>query len=93
MAIALTQSAFREHIKDYLDQVTDDDETVYIARTNGRTATVISQEKLNWLEKAITSREDSLDYAVARDQLIQRGMLPDDAKTVDSNDDYWSKFK
>jgi len=92
MIIVLTQSGFREHIKDYLDQVTDDDETVYIAHTNGRTATVISQEKLNWLERAISSREDSLDYAVARDQLIQRGILPDD-EIVESNDTYWSKFK
>jgi PHD/YefM family antitoxin component YafN of YafNO toxin-antitoxin module len=93
MTIALTQSDFREHIKDYLDQVTDEDETVYIARTNGRTATIISQDRLNWLEKAVSSREDSLDYAIARDQLIQRGILPDDNEAVESTNDYWRKFK
>jgi len=93
MTIALTQSDFREHIKDYLDQVTDEDETVYIARTNGRTATVISQEKLNWLEKAVSAREDSLDYAIARDQLMQRGVIADDASVIESTDEYWSKFK
>ncbi|CAH1851787.1 type II toxin-antitoxin system Phd/YefM family antitoxin [Convivina praedatoris] len=93
MTIALTQSDFREHIKDYLDQVTDDNETVYIARTNGRTATVISQEKLNWLEKAVSAREDSLDYAIARDQLIQQGVIVDDTQAVESDDTYWNQFK
>ncbi|CAH1851809.1 type II toxin-antitoxin system prevent-host-death family antitoxin [Convivina intestini] len=93
MTIALTQSDFREHIKDYLDRVTDDNETVYIARTNGRTATVISQEKLNWLEKAVSAREDSLDYAIARDQLIQQGVIADDSQAVESDDTYWNQFK
>ena len=53
---------------------------------------VISQEKMYWMEKAIQAKEDSLDYAVARDQLIRRNVLPDDP-IVESNEDYWEKFK
>lgn len=45
MTLVLTQSDFRAHIKKYLDQVNDDDETVYIARSNSRSVAVISQEK------------------------------------------------
>lgn len=44
------------------------------------------------MEKAIQAKEDSLDYAVARDQLIRRRVLPDDP-IVESNDDYWGQFK
>lgn len=58
-------------LKKYLDQVNDDDETVYIARSNSRSVAVVSQEKLYWMEKAIQAKEDSLDYAVARNQLIR----------------------
>ncbi len=47
MTIFVTQSDFHKHLNGYLNQVTDDDETVYIARSNGRTAAVISQDKLN----------------------------------------------
>ena len=92
MTVALTQSDFRAHLKKYLDQVNDDDETVYIARSNSRGVVVISQEKMAWMEKALQAKEDSLDYAVARDQLIRRGVLPADS-LVESNDDYWEQFK
>lgn len=92
MTVALIQSDFRAHIKKYLDQVNDDNETVYIARSNSRSVAVVSQEKLYWMEKAIQAKEDSLDYAVARDQLIRRQVLPDDP-IVESNDDYWGQFK
>ena len=92
MTLALTQSDFRAHIKKYLDQVNDDDETVYIARSNSRSVAVISQEKMYWMEKALQAKEGSLDYAIARDQLIKRNVLPDDP-IVESNDDYWGQFK
>lgn len=92
MTLVLTQSDFRNHIKKYLDQVNDDDEVVYIARSNSRSVAVLTQEKLYWMEKAIKAKEDSLDYAIARDQLIQRDVLPDDP-IIKSNDDYWEQFK
>jgi antitoxin YefM len=69
MALALTQSDFRTHIKKYLDQVNDDDEVVYVVRSNSRSVAVVYQEKLYWMEKALQDKEHSLDYAVVRDQL------------------------
>lgn len=44
------------------------------------------------MEKALQSKEDSLEYAIARDQLIQRHELPEDP-IVESTDDYWNQFK
>lgn len=92
MTLVLTQSDFRANLKKYLDQVNDDDETVYIARSNNRAVAIISQEKMDWLERALKAKEDLLEYAIARDQLIKRHVLPDD-EVVKSEDDYWNQFK
>lgn len=92
MPIATTQSDFRKHIKNYLDQVNEDDQTVLVARSNQRTAAIISQEQLNALLDAVNAREDSLDYAIARDKLIGMRVLPDDP-IVESDDNYWNQFK
>lgn len=92
MTLVLTPSDFEAHIKKYLDLVSDDDKVVYVARSNSRSVAILSQEKLYWMEKALQAKEDSLDYAIARDQLIQRHVLSDDP-IVKSNDDYWEQFK
>ncbi|MDD6407863.1 MAG: type II toxin-antitoxin system prevent-host-death family antitoxin [Lactobacillus equicursoris] len=91
MTHAVTQSDFREHLKDYLDQVNEDNEIVYIARSNRRSVAVVDQEQLYWMEKAIKARKESLDYAIANDKMIRSGLLPDD-KIVEPNDDYWGQF-
>ncbi|MBW8460155.1 type II toxin-antitoxin system Phd/YefM family antitoxin [Lactobacillus johnsonii] len=91
MTLVLTQSDFRANLTKYLDQV-NDDEIVYIVRSNSRSVAVLSQEKLYWMEKALHSKEDSLEYAIARDQLIQRHELPEDP-IVESTDNYWNQFK
>ncbi|MBV6740516.1 type II toxin-antitoxin system Phd/YefM family antitoxin [Lactobacillus gasseri] len=91
MTLSVTQSDFQAHIKKYLDQVNDEDETVYIACPNGSSVVMLSQEKMYWMKKALQAKEDSLDYAVARDQLIKHNVLSDDP-IVESNDDYWKNF-
>lgn len=91
MPLATTQSDFRHNLKDYLDEV-EDNETVLVTRSNQRTAAVISQDKLNALLQAVNAKEDSLDYAIARDKLIDMKVLPEDP-IVESNDEYWESFK
>lgn len=44
------------------------------------------------MEKALQSKGDSLEYAIARDQLIQRHELPEDP-IVELTDNYWNQFK
>lgn len=63
-----------------------------MARSNSRSVAVISQEKMYWMEKALQVKEDTLEYAIARDQLIKRHVLPDDP-IVESNNNYWEQFK
>ena len=50
-----------------------------------------SQEKMYWIEKLLHKKEDTLEYAIARDKLIKMHILPDDP-IVKSNDDYWKKL-
>ena len=92
MPIATTQSDFRKHLKNYLDQVNNENQTVMIARSNQRAVAVISQDQLNALLDAVNSQEGSLEEAIARDKLIEMNILPDDP-AVDPSDDYWKSFK
>ena len=92
MPIATTQSDFRKHIKDYLDRVNEDEQIVLVARSNQRTAAIISQNQLNALLDAVNAKEDSLDYAIARDKLIDMHVITDDP-IIESNDNYWNQFK
>ncbi|BDR57138.1 type II toxin-antitoxin system Phd/YefM family antitoxin [Xylocopilactobacillus apis] len=88
MTLRLTQNDFKKHTNKYLDKVSDQDETLYVSRSKGRSVTVISQQKMNYIETALRAKEESLDYAIPKDQLIKRGFLPDD-EIVQSNDKYW----
>lgn len=92
MPIATTQSDFRKHLKNYLDQVNNENQTVMIARSNQRAVAVISQDQLNALLDAVNSQESSLEEAIARDKLIEMNILPDDP-VVDPSDAYWESFK
>jgi hypothetical protein len=40
---------------------------------------------------ALKAKEDSLEYAIARDQLIRRGVLPDD-EIATADNQYWNQF-
>ena len=92
MPIATTQSDFRKHLKNYLDQVNNENQTVMIARSNQRAVAVISQDQLNALLDAVNSQEGSLEEAIARDKLIEMNILPDDP-VIDPSDAYWESFK
>ncbi|GAA3637349.1 type II toxin-antitoxin system prevent-host-death family antitoxin [Lactobacillus hamsteri] len=91
MALVATQSDFRSHLKDYLDRVNDDGETIYIARSRQRGVAVLSQEKLDWLEKAAFADKKSVEYAIAMDKLKEEGVIPDNDPELTGSDyeEYW----
>lgn len=91
MTLTVTQLDFERHFKTYLDLITINDETILIVRPDGQMVIAIVQEKFLWLERAVQANEDSLDYAVAIDYLIQQQILPDNP--VVSGDCYWNQFK
>lgn len=53
---------------------------------------VNDKDEMYWIDKALRAKEDSLDYAIARDQLIKHNVLAGDP-AVKSNSDYWDQFK
>lgn len=91
MAVAITQSVFRTQLKKYLDQINEDNETVYVTRSNNESVAVVNQNKLNWLEKYARSEEGSREHAIARDQLIRQKVISPDP-IVKSDDNYWGQF-
>jgi antitoxin YefM len=91
MTIAITQSKFRTQLKKYLDQINEDNETVYVTRSNNSSVAVVNQDKLNWLERYARSEEGSREHAIARDQLIRQKIIAPDP-IVKSNYTYWSQF-
>lgn len=92
MSIEVTQSDFSERVKTYLDQVTKNNQTVLVTCSQQKTAAIIPQDQLNTLLDAVTAKEGSLDYAIARDKLINMHILSEDP-LVEPNDDYWNYFK
>ncbi|RMW43015.1 type II toxin-antitoxin system Phd/YefM family antitoxin [Lactiplantibacillus pentosus] len=91
MPITTTQTDFRTHLKAYLDQVTNEKQTVLVTRSNQRTVAVISQEQLTTLLTAVSANKDSLAYAVARDKLIDMQLLANDP-AVDNPQAYWERL-
>lgn len=92
MPIATTQSDFRKNIKDYMERVARDEQTVLVTRSNQPTVAVISQDKLNALLDLVNARKGSLDEAVAYDKLVGLHVLPDDP-IVEPTKSYWDQFK
>ena len=92
MSITTSQANFHQHLDEYLDAVNDDHQTVCVTRSHQESVAVIAQEALNALLVAVNAAEDSLDYSIARDQLIEFNLVPDDP-IVEPNDDFWDSFK
>ncbi|EQM53765.1 hypothetical protein N692_14405 [Lactiplantibacillus plantarum EGD-AQ4] len=92
MPMTTTQTDFRNHLKAYLDQVTNENQTVLVTRSNQRVAAVISQELLDVLLTAVNANKDSLAYAVARDKLIDMQRLANDP-VIDNPQAYWEQSK
>ncbi|WP_088007082.1 type II toxin-antitoxin system Phd/YefM family antitoxin [Indiicoccus explosivorum] len=50
---AINYSALRTHLKDYLDQVTDDYETLVVTRKNGKNVVIISADEYDNLMESV----------------------------------------
>lgn len=88
----ITQSDFQRQLNHHLNQLQATDDTLYIDRPHQPAVAVVSAGKLVLLEQLARADSGSLAYAVARDQLIRRGGLPDDSVEI-SDDNYWGQFK
>lgn len=62
MALTITQTDFSNNINKYLDQVSKDDEIVYVTRPNSRSVAIVSQDKLYQIKKALYAKERTLAF-------------------------------
>lgn len=96
MALATTQTDFRQNFKSYMDKVTEEQETIYIPRPKQKGVALISQDRLNWLEKYAQTEPGSLKYSIAAEHLMEMGIIPEQGKRITTDEDYdefWEQFK
>ena len=94
----LNQTYFRNNIKSCLDRVNDNDDTIYVTRPKNRAVAVISTKKLKkyeYLELLAKTKEGTTDHALARDKLIELGVLDDNDSVIDKDNwtEFWQQFK
>lgn len=78
--LAVNYSTIRNHLKDYCDKVTDNDETVIVTRKNEKNVVLMSLEQYNTMMKAARNADymNMIDESIA--QLEKGGLI---VKTLD----------
>ena len=69
--LAVNYSTIRNHLKDYCDKATDEQETVIVTRKNEKNIVLMSLEQYNMMEKAIRNAEYLAKLDRSFDQLEQ----------------------
>lgn len=70
MALTVTQTDFRPNFKSYMDKVTEEQETIYIPRPRQKGGALISQDRLDWLEKYAQTEPGTLKHSIAAEHLM-----------------------
>ena len=70
MALTVTQTDFRQNFKSYMDKVTEEQETIYIPRLRQKGVALISQDRLDWLEKSAQTEPGTLKHSIAAEHLM-----------------------
>lgn len=70
MALTVTQTDFRQNFKSYMDKVTEEQETIYIPRLRQKGVALISQDRLDWLEKYAQTEPGTLKHSIAAEHLM-----------------------
>ncbi len=63
--LAVNDSTIRNHLKDYCDKATDENETVIVTRKNEKNVVMMSLEQYNQIMKAMRNADylRKIDYA------------------------------
>lgn len=88
MSTTTSLSNFEKKLTGYLNQVEDNHSVVFVTRDNHQPAAVVSAKQLDALLTMAQADVHSLEYAIARDQLVEMGVLPDDP-IIESMQDFW----
>lgn len=66
--LAVNYSTIRNHLKDYCDKATDENETVIVTRKNEKNVVMMSLEQYNQIMKAMRNADylRKIDYAISQ---------------------------
>lgn len=70
MALTVTQTDFRQNFKSYMDKVTEEQEAICIPRPRQKGVALISQDRLDWLEKYAQTEPGTLKHSIAAEHLM-----------------------
>lgn len=75
--IAVNYSQFRENMKSYLDQVTDDYETVVVTRKENKNVVILSEETYNNLVENIyvMGNKTNYDWLMESKEQLEKGKV------------------
>ncbi|QQP29517.1 PHD family toxin-antitoxin system [Lactobacillus ultunensis] len=79
-----------------MDKVTEEQETIYIPRPKQKGVALISQDRLDWLEKYAQSEPGTLKHSIAAEHLMEMGIIPEQGQRISTDEDYdkfWEQFK
>lgn len=96
MSLAATQTDFRQNFKSYMDKVTEEQETIYIPRPKQKGVALISQDRLDWLEKYAKTTPGTLKHSIAAEHLMDMGIIPEQGERISTDSEYnkfWEQFK
>lgn len=96
MALVITQTDLRQNFKSYMDKVTDEQETIYIPRPKQKGVALISQDRLDWLERYAQTEPGTLKHSIAAEHLMDMGIIPKQGQRITTDEDYdkfWEQFK
>ncbi|MCQ2570402.1 MAG: type II toxin-antitoxin system Phd/YefM family antitoxin [Limosilactobacillus sp.] len=92
MTKLITQAEFKANFPTYLSNVNNQQEIITVECPHHQSATILSTEQFKLMLTALQDDPSSLTAAIARDQLIRQGVLPDDLP-LEISDNYWNQFK
>ncbi len=95
MALTVTQTNFRQNFEYYVQKVTDEQEIIYIRRPQQKGVTLISQDRLDWLERYAKSEPGTLKHSIAAEHLMDMSIIPQQGRRISTDKDYnefWDQF-
>ncbi|MCT7678657.1 PHD family toxin-antitoxin system [Lactobacillus iners] len=76
--------------------ITDEQETIYIPRPKQKSVALISQDRIDWLEKYAQSEPGTLKHSIAGEHLTEMDIILEQCQRISTNEDYnkfWKQFK
>ncbi len=93
MTLIVTQTDFKQNFKYYMDKVTNEQKTIYITRPQKKRVALISQDRLDWLERYAKTEPGTLKHSIAAEHLMDMGIIPQQGKRILNDEDYDNFWK